>query len=115
MIFTTVPVTLAYKLITLFSITFCAASLAFPVHLILGDILTEVYGYQYASKVIWASMLSSVLFALSLYGFTAIPSPDLWVSQEPYYHFISEDALRLSISATFALAVTTNDEFLGRN
>ncbi|HEY4121960.1 MAG TPA: queuosine precursor transporter [Byssovorax sp.] len=55
-----------------FPIVFGAGNLFFPISYILGDVLTEVYGYAKARKVIWAgfgalafsSLMSTVVIAL---------------------------------------------------
>ena len=44
----------AAKRAQLFGFTFGAGVLFFPVSCCLGDILTEVYGYARARKVVWA-------------------------------------------------------------
>ena len=46
-------------------VTFGAGVLFFPISYIFGDILTEVYGYARARKVIWAGF-GAMIFALSL-------------------------------------------------
>ena len=43
-------------------LTFGAGNLFFPISYIFGDILTEVYGYARARKVIWAGF-AAMLFA----------------------------------------------------
>ena len=42
------------KAATLFGFTFGAGVLFFPISYIFGDVLTEVYGYARARKVVWA-------------------------------------------------------------
>ncbi|MEY4271042.1 MAG: hypothetical protein RLZZ58_2258, partial [Pseudomonadota bacterium] len=44
----------ASKLSTVAGFTFGAGILFFPISYILGDVLTEVYGYARARRVIWA-------------------------------------------------------------
>jgi uncharacterized PurR-regulated membrane protein YhhQ (DUF165 family) len=43
----------AVKLVTLFGVMLPAAIIVFPLSYIFGDILTEVYGYTQARRVIW--------------------------------------------------------------
>ena len=45
---------IAVKLVDIFGLTVPAAVIIFPVSYILGDVLTEVYGYARARRVIWA-------------------------------------------------------------
>jgi len=50
------------KTVLLFGVSFGAGNLFFPIGYIFGDILTEVYGYARARKVIWAGF-AAMLFA----------------------------------------------------
>ncbi|HSR71029.1 MAG TPA: VUT family protein, partial [Kiloniellales bacterium] len=47
----------AVKLIGVFGLVLPAAIVIFPVSYILGDVLTEVYGYRQARRVIWLGFL----------------------------------------------------------
>jgi queuosine precursor transporter len=49
------------KMFNFYGLTFSAAILIFPISFILGDILTEVYGYKNTRKIIWAGF-AAVLF-----------------------------------------------------
>ena len=44
----------AAKIVRVWGFTFGAGILFFPISYIFGDILTEVYGYARARKVVWA-------------------------------------------------------------
>lgn len=50
------------KTVLLFGLSFGSGNLFFPIGYIFGDILTEVYGYARARKVIWAGF-GAMLFA----------------------------------------------------
>jgi uncharacterized integral membrane protein (TIGR00697 family) len=65
-------------------ITFGAGVLFFPISYIFGDILTEVYGYARARRVIWAGF-SGLIFAsiMSAVVVGLPPSPE-WKNQEVY-------------------------------
>ncbi len=66
------------------SISLPAAVILFPVTYILGDVLTEVYGFRAARKVIWLGFGCS-FFAVAVYmAVIALPSPDFWTGQEAY-------------------------------
>lgn len=68
----------AAKVATLAGFTFGAGVLFFPLSYVLGDILTEVYGYARARRVIWAGFMSAA-FAAGMAAFiTAIPPAASW-------------------------------------
>jgi uncharacterized PurR-regulated membrane protein YhhQ (DUF165 family) len=47
----------AVKLVSVFGRTLPAAIIIFPISYIFGDVLTEVYGYRRARRVIWLGFL----------------------------------------------------------
>ena len=53
--------------------SFGAGVLFFPVSYVIGDVLTEVYGYARARRVIWAGFA-----ALAFYGLAGWPIEQLW-------------------------------------
>ena len=61
------------KTCVLLGITFGAGNLFFPISYIFGDVLTEVYGYARARKVIWAGF-GAMIFA-TLMGYFVIHMP----------------------------------------
>jgi queuosine precursor transporter len=74
----------ASKLATLFGFTFGAGVLFFPISYVFGDILTEVYGYARARKVVWAGfgalLFASVMSAIVL----AFPPAPGWLHQAAF-------------------------------
>ncbi len=56
-----------------FPLVFGAGNLFFPISYILGDILTEVYGYAKARKVIWAGFGALTFSAVMSWVVTVLP------------------------------------------
>src|SRR6186713_301080 len=63
---------------------FGAGVLFFPVSYILGDVLTEVYGYANARRVIWAGFVALAFMALMAWVVVALPPAEGWTGQEAY-------------------------------
>ena len=63
-----------------------ASFFIFPVSYILGDVLTEVYGYRVARGVIWLGFVANLLVVLSLWLTGIIPGASDWnqESQDSY-------------------------------
>ncbi|RDI95956.1 VUT family protein [Meiothermus sp. QL-1] len=61
--------------------TFDGGTLLFPLAYIFGDILTEVYGYRRARRVIWTGFFLLLLTTLTLGLVSALPAPDDAFSQ----------------------------------
>lgn len=75
---------IAGKMWSLGSITLPAAVILFPITYILGDIFTEVYGFERAKMIIWLGFACS-FFAVVIYLITiALPYPDFWTNQDAY-------------------------------
>ena len=58
---------LFYKIITLFSIKAAASTLIIHLWFCLGDVITEVYGYKIAKKLVWMSALCQLAFGWICY------------------------------------------------
>ena len=63
---------------------FDGGTLLFPLAYIFGDILTEVYGYKKARKVIWTGFLSAVLMSLVFVIVGFLPPAQGWENQLAY-------------------------------
>jgi uncharacterized integral membrane protein (TIGR00697 family) len=72
------------KVAQLGGFTFGAGVLFFPVSYIFGDILTEVYGYARARKVIWAGFAALVFASFMSFVIVALPPASGWENQAAY-------------------------------
>jgi uncharacterized integral membrane protein (TIGR00697 family) len=61
--------------------TFTAGVLFFPISYIFGDVLTEVYGYARARKVVWAGFAAQVFAAFMSLVVIAFPPAPGWDGQ----------------------------------
>ena len=63
---------------------FGAGILFFPVSYVIGDVLTEVYGYARARRVIWAGFAATVFMAFMAWVVVALPPAPSWRNQTAY-------------------------------
>ena len=63
---------------------FGAGILFFPISYVLGDVLTEVYGYARARRCIWAGFAAMLFMALMSWVVVALPPADSWKGQAAY-------------------------------
>jgi uncharacterized integral membrane protein (TIGR00697 family) len=63
---------------------FGAGILFFPVSYVLGDVLTEVYGYARARRVIWAGFAALLFMAFMSWVVVALPPAPEWKNQAAY-------------------------------
>jgi len=74
----------AAKIVTLWGFTFGAGILFFPLSYIFGDILTEVYGFARARKVVWAGFGALAFASLMSWVVVKLPPAAGWPNQEVY-------------------------------
>ena len=68
---------MAVKVISFFDIIyFDAGTITFPFAYMLGDILTEIWGYHKAKKVIWITFLCNIIMMFFTQVAVWLPSPD---------------------------------------
>jgi uncharacterized integral membrane protein (TIGR00697 family) len=74
----------AVKLFRLGPATFTAGILVFPISYIFGDVLTEVYGFARARRVIYMGLAANIFMALMLALAVALPPAEGWGLQEQF-------------------------------
>lgn len=75
---------IAVKLIQIGPLMVPAAVVIFPISYILGDVLTEVYGYRYTRRAIWLGFLGNLVAVLSIYIAGLLPAAPFWQGQVAY-------------------------------
>jgi len=95
---------IAVKLIFIWGMLLPAAVIVFPVSYILGDVLTEVYGYRAARKVIWLGFLANLIVVAAIWAGGALPAAGFWKGQ-PAYDLILGAAPRILVASFLAYLV----------
>jgi uncharacterized integral membrane protein (TIGR00697 family) len=76
--------TMAAKLIGVAGVVVPAAIVIFPVSYVIGDVLTEVWGYGVARRVIWLGFACNALMVAALWLGGELPSAPFWKGQDAY-------------------------------
>ena len=74
----------AAKLSSLGGVTFGAGILFFPLGYVIGDVLTEVYGYARARRCVWAGFAAMLFMAVMSWVVVALPPAEGWTGQASY-------------------------------
>jgi len=74
----------AVKLVGVLGLVVPAAIIIFPISYIAGDVLTEVYGYRQARRVIWLGFLCNLLTVIAIWLGQALPAASFWDGQAAY-------------------------------
>ncbi|MCH8861512.1 MAG: queuosine precursor transporter [Proteobacteria bacterium] len=64
--------------------TFGAGVLFFPLSYVIGDVLTEVYGYARARRVVWAGFGAMIFMSFMSYVIVKLPAAEGWAGQGAY-------------------------------
>lgn len=105
----------AAKIVTIGGFTFGAGILFFPIAYIFGDILTEVYGFARARKVVWAGFAALGYASLMAWVIVKLPPAADWPLQGAYEAaFGSTWRIALSSMAAFWCGEFTNSFVLAK-
>ena len=74
----------AVKLVSVAGLTVPAAIIVFPISYICGDVLTEVYGYRQARRVIWLGFFCNLIAVIAIFGGQVLPAASFWDGQAAY-------------------------------
>jgi uncharacterized integral membrane protein (TIGR00697 family) len=81
--------------------SFGAGVLFFPVSYIIGDVLTEVYGYANARRVIWTGFAALLFMAFMAAVVVALPPAADWPGQDAY-EFVFGNSWRIVAASMVA-------------
>lgn len=79
-----VSLILAGKIAQVGGVSFTAAVIVFPLSYLFGDVLTEVYGYAQARRVVWAGFSVQLVWIASYWVAAALPPAPVWPHQQAF-------------------------------
>jgi queuosine precursor transporter len=91
---------IAVKLISIFGLAMPAGVIIFPLSYIFGDVLTEVYGYGQARKVIWLGFFCNLIAVLAIWLGQILPAAPFWDGQASYERILGYTPRLLGASLT---------------
>ncbi len=95
---------LAAKMLQIGPFVFDGGTLLFPLSYIFGDVLTEVYGYRAARKVIWTGFAALLIMSLAITAVGALPSQEEWTFQSDFDNILRQ-VPRISLASTIGYFV----------
>jgi len=96
--------TMAAKLVTVGGVVLSAAIVIFPVSYIVGDVLTEVWGYGAARRVIWLGFGCNALMVAAIWLGGEIPAAPFWKGGAAYSEILGQTPRILAASFVAYLA-----------
>lgn len=67
---------LAFKVVSICGYNFAASGLIFPLSFLLASVITDVYGFILAGRIIWVQIICQALFILTINSVVFLPSPE---------------------------------------
>ena len=95
---------IAVKLISIFGLVLPAAIIIFPISYVLGDVLTEVYGYRQARRVIWLGFFCNLILVVGILLGQILPAASFWDGQSAYERILGY-APRILVASFLAYLV----------
>ena len=108
---------MAVKVISLFGLLyFDAGTITFPFAYMLGDLITELWGYRTAKRVIWVTFFCNILMVLCTHIGVLLPSPDYMAETEAAYNHLFGYVPRIVLGSLvgFLLGELSNAWFMER-
>jgi uncharacterized integral membrane protein (TIGR00697 family) len=75
---------IAVKLVNILGLILPAGIIIFPISYIFGDVLTEVYGYRQARRVIWLGFFCNLVAVIAIWMTQILPAASFWDGQAAY-------------------------------
>ncbi|HIE17685.1 MAG TPA: VUT family protein [Dehalococcoidia bacterium] len=89
-----------------------AAIIIFPLSYIIGDVLTEVYGYRQARRVIWLGFLCNLVAVLAIWIAQILPPAPVFEAQSAYERILGSTPRFLLASFVAYLAGEFTNSFV---
>jgi hypothetical protein len=74
----------AVKLVEISGFVLPAGTIIFPISYIFGDVLTEVYGFRQARRVIWLGFFCNFIVVVAIWIGQLLPPSSFWDGQKAY-------------------------------
>ena len=106
---------IAVKPASFWGITLPAAVVIFPVSYILGDVLTEIYGYTTARKVIMLGFLCNLLAVIAIFIAQILPGAIYWDAQTSFERILGfTPRLLIASFSAYLLGEITNARIMAK-
>ena len=97
---------MAVKLVSVFGLTlFDAGTITFPISYLLGDVITEIYGFKNARRLIFLTFFCNIFLVAATSIGLILPSPDFMGETTRAYATIFSVAPRILVASLTAFCV----------
>lgn len=96
---------IAVKLVELGGHVFPAGLVIFPLSYLLGDVLTEVYGFRAARAVIWLGFACNLVALGAIQAAIHLPAAEFWADNQDAYETVLGTTWRIFVASLAAYVV----------
>jgi queuosine precursor transporter len=96
---------IAVKLVEVSGRVFDAGTLLFPLTYLIGDVLTEVYGYRRSRLVIWVGFAASLVSIGAIQIAIVLPPAGFWEENQAAYETVLDSTWRIFLASLTAYLV----------
>jgi uncharacterized integral membrane protein (TIGR00697 family) len=96
---------IAVKIVEVWDRQFDAATLLFPLTYLIGDVLTEVYGYGAARRMIWLGFGCNVVAVGAIQAAIHLPAAGFWEENQAAYETVLGTTWRIFLGSLAAFLV----------
>ena len=96
---------IAVKIVEVWDRQFDAATLLFPLTYLIGDVLTEVYGYGAARRMIWLGFGCNVVAVGAIQAAIHLPAAGFWAEKQAAYETVLGTTWRIFLGSLAAFLV----------
>jgi uncharacterized integral membrane protein (TIGR00697 family) len=107
--------TLAFKAVDIYGYSFASSGIVYSFNFFIASVMTEVYGYKLAGRVVWIQLLCHFIFVLTVNLVVFIPSPANSTTFQSYYD-LYHNLWRVFLASCFAIpaAYFVNDLIISK-
>lgn len=88
---------LTYKEVAIGRYVMSAGTFLVPFYYLLGDMITELFGFRMTRKLIWLSLICTFLFSALVQGLSCLPPPLGWHYQQDF-SYVFGHLIRISVA-----------------
>lgn len=83
----------AYKYVDILNWVESGATILFPLTYVIGDVVSEVYGWGISMRLVWFGLICEAIFALCILTIIHLPNFGIGIYQDEYVHVLGHIGL----------------------
>lgn len=98
-------VIMIYKIVNILGVSCSIATLILPLWFVIGDIISELYGYKAAKRIVILTIIGQLIFGMLISLTSVIPSSNQLSTLNSLYETLFRNTFRVSLASSLGLLV----------